>query len=268
MFRSIVTRVVCGLLIAFGMFALASVSLATVINVDFNTSTSPTYSGAGVYSDPGSGTLWNSVVGPAWQSTSPTVGTQLKTSLNVSTGVGVKVEAQNGFNTGTLSGTGPTIAPNLMQDYIVVDNGADESSSTANPAAKLTISGLISGNTYDLYLYALDGFTNGVNGNGRSDTNFSFGGSVIRAYTPLATSSAFVQATSANPLGNYCVFSGLTADSLGQIAGDMYTWNAYQGALDGLQIVGTFATTPEPGTLVLLVSGLIGLACYAWRKRK
>jgi len=27
-------------------------------------------------------------------------------------------------------------------------------------------------------------------------------------------------------------------------------------------------TVPEPGTLVLLVSGLIGLAAYAWRKRK
>jgi hypothetical protein len=26
--------------------------------------------------------------------------------------------------------------------------------------------------------------------------------------------------------------------------------------------------TPEPATLVLLVSGLIGLVCYAWRKRK
>ena len=25
---------------------------------------------------------------------------------------------------------------------------------------------------------------------------------------------------------------------------------------------------PEPGTLVLLATGLIGLLCYAWRKRK
>ena len=27
-------------------------------------------------------------------------------------------------------------------------------------------------------------------------------------------------------------------------------------------------TTPEPSTLVLLVSGLIGLLCYGWRRRK
>ncbi|MCD4728661.1 MAG: PEP-CTERM sorting domain-containing protein [Pirellulales bacterium] len=28
------------------------------------------------------------------------------------------------------------------------------------------------------------------------------------------------------------------------------------------------AKIPEPGTLVLLATGLIGLLCYAWRKRK
>jgi hypothetical protein len=30
----------------------------------------------------------------------------------------------------------------------------------------------------------------------------------------------------------------------------------------------TSESVPEPGTLVLLVTGLIGLVCYAWRKRK
>ena len=31
---------------------------------------------------------------------------------------------------------------------------------------------------------------------------------------------------------------------------------------------GAYAPIPEPGTLVLLATGLIGLLCYAWRKRK
>ena len=31
---------------------------------------------------------------------------------------------------------------------------------------------------------------------------------------------------------------------------------------------GTLTVIPEPGTLALLATGLIGLLCYAWRKRK
>ena len=30
----------------------------------------------------------------------------------------------------------------------------------------------------------------------------------------------------------------------------------------------TVQTVPEPGTVALLASGLVGLLCYAWRKRK
>jgi hypothetical protein len=29
-----------------------------------------------------------------------------------------------------------------------------------------------------------------------------------------------------------------------------------------------YTAVPEPGTLALLASGLIGLLCYAWKKRK
>jgi hypothetical protein len=39
-------------------------------------------------------------------------------------------------------------------------------------------------------------------------------------------------------------------------------WTVY----DNVRLTAT--TTPEPGTLVLLTSALVGLLCYAWRKRK
>jgi hypothetical protein len=33
-------------------------------------------------------------------------------------------------------------------------------------------------------------------------------------------------------------------------------------------VAGGFASVPEPGTIVILLTGLLGLVCYAWRKRK
>jgi hypothetical protein len=40
------------------------------------------------------------------------------------------------------------------------------------------------------------------------------------------------------------------------------------GLTNGDNFLGSFSTAPEPSTIVLLASGLIGLAAYAWRKRK
>jgi hypothetical protein len=47
-----------------------------------------------------------------------------------------------------------------------------------------------------------------------------------------------------------------------------YTTNWNGGDYYGLGEVGFTAATPEPGTIVLLTTGLFGLLAYAWRKRK
>ena len=39
----------------------------------------------------------------------------------------------------------------------------------------------------------------------------------------------------------------------------------YTGLMDNFEIQGT---VPEPGSIVLLIIGLIGMLAYAWRKRK
>ena len=48
--------------------------------------------------------------------------------------------------------------------------------------------------------------------------------------------------------------------------------NAAISVTDGHTLYGTFALpaapAPEPGTVVLLATGLMGLLAYAWRKRK
>lgn len=56
-----------------------------------------------------------------------------------------------------------------------------------------------------------------------------------------------------------------------EAAGPSGTFDSAVGIYDGATLSEHFtfgATTPEPSTLVLLASGLVGLLCYAWRKRK
>jgi hypothetical protein len=48
----------------------------------------------------------------------------------------------------------------------------------------------------------------------------------------------------------------------------VYTSNFGSDPYYGLNEVRFAAATPEPGTIVLLTTGLIGLLAYAWRKRK
>ena len=68
-------------------------------------------------------------------------------------------------------------------------------------------------------------------------------------------------------------------DSVSRPARCLHGWNGTMAEAGkskkklfmGVDVGGTNyvqVVVPEPSTLALLVSGLIGLLCYAWRKRK
>jgi hypothetical protein len=55
----------------------------------------------------------------------------------------------------------------------------------------------------------------------------------------------------------------ITSEAIGGFAAT----GAGEVAFDNVRLTGPLST-PEPGTLMILASGLVGLLCYAWRKRK
>ncbi len=54
----------------------------------------------------------------------------------------------------------------------------------------------------------------------------------------------------------------------GVLNGGTWTWTTFVSPDDNYYYEYVDIVVPEPGTLALLVTGLIGLLCYAWRKRK
>jgi hypothetical protein len=60
----------------------------------------------------------------------------------------------------------------------------------------------------------------------------------------------------------------LSGSGIAVAAGDHIDFVAYGLDMTGLFASVTLTAVPEPGTIVLLCSGLVGLLCYAWRKRK
>jgi hypothetical protein len=53
------------------------------------------------------------------------------------------------------------------------------------------------------------------------------------------------------------------------VGGALAVSGAAEVCFDNVRLDGAaLGAVPEPGTLAILASGLLGLLCYAWRKRK
>ena len=148
--------------------------------------------------------------------------------------------AQNG---GSGGGTGPNGA--LWSRYIYQGG-------TTN----FTIGGLSPDAVYDMVLYSHWG------GWGDAETGFNInndGGGVKIADDDGTKDwdTGFIEDE------NYVRFASVTASANGEITGQMFEvegserWNGFQ-----------ISQIPEPGSLVLIATGLLGLALVAWRKRR
>ena len=108
-----------------------------------------------------------------------------------------------------------------------------------------------------------------ANNTGNIVTNLSF------ANGPVTITATRTSATELDFSYQYHTTSGGTAtvnrSDTGLAAGTYYFGMAgYDGGASGIVMdnLSSTATVPEPSAIVLVVTGLIGLLAYAWRKRR
>jgi hypothetical protein len=233
------TRNLHFLLAFFAVAALvSSPAPASLINVDFGSTTgpSPTYSGTAVAPD--SGTVWNGL-NPAANVTAfatYTSGALVDSNGNATT---VTTTVNNSWD--YYGASDSVIAPDLMHDYLF----------TTTPPGNFTFSidGLINGGLYNLYLYS---------DTGAQATDFSVGGVVQQVVNSHAQSAW-------TPGANYTEYQGLvaTGGTISVSVSGRSTLPITYGVLNGFQL----QQVPEPSTIALFATGLIGLLTCAWRRK-
>ena len=192
---------------------------------------------------------FNLVTGSTHAYTSPAL--QASDGSGGALGTTTAVTVSIGENGGGVSHGGPTgyFAWQLFDAY--------QYQNAAHPAPTFSINNLVAGHSYDLYLYGMEA---NYDTYGASFTVANVGGGT------QTTTGALLDHFAAG--ANYVKYSGVVADLNGQITGS-YTWSEHSNDMgfNGFTLVGPLAS-PEPCSLVLLATGLLGLLAYAWRKRR
>ena len=238
---------------------------ATLINVDFHTaghSTEYVQTGAAVWGS--AGDVWDTlspnqfkylppIVCPVYALVDSTGAATTATITSLINGVynGTPTSyASDEYSTG---GTAMDLGTaNLMTEYVQ----ARSYGSSLNNPVKLEIAGLPANADFSMVVYGGHKYANWSTvftlsaGNG-GDT---------------ATTTGATRKISDGVGVAYNFLDGCT-DAAGKVTLEFWVASGSSGnqaAFNGFQL----DVVPEPSTLVLLATGLIGLLCYAWRKRK
>lgn len=176
------------------------------------------------------------------------------------TSLHIQADLRSGITTGTSTTYGRGVGLGFY------DN-THSASTTATPMTGFT--GLVLANDGGLYLYNCTS----PYGVGTASSKVAFGGTFsTSSYYTLGYDVNTVTGSISNISlsGSTADYSSLTSSAFSDAAtanvgffASSEDWGAY-GFVDNVAVSGV----PEPSSVALLVTGLFGLLCYAWRKRK
>jgi MYXO-CTERM domain-containing protein len=262
---------------------LPGIAGATVVNIDFNTSASATYTGLAAAADPqGALAQWNAGVYVSGSGGVLTIN-DLVDSAGVPTQIDFTVsgiESAQNSPIGDQETQGGYL--NLMRDFLRIDTGSTTNGIIVSTSGKF--SGLVVGGTYELYFF----------GQGNNfGSGFVSGGSITQGQNSLFTVDSISKQTEWDNVGSNGIIGGgdgslaeniefvkfsAVADSNGEIAfqwanvvqggsgnvtTDLAPSNAASGTLSSrygaLNAVQLVAVIPEPSSAILAFAGLAGL---------